>query len=385
MATMAQPQASAGQPGASAPSSAQRWRPYQIAFWLACLAVVIAFPLVISDPAYTTVAFFTLVFAAAGSAWNIFCGYTGYIALGHAVFFGTGCYALTIICARWHIPGGWQPFEFVPLAGLIASVVAVPVGLVALRTRRHTFVVITIAIFFIFQLLAENNVFGLTNGMTGAELPIPPWSGYVYNLPFYYVILFILLLAVATSWFVRHSKYGLELLAIRDDEGRALGLGVHTTTVKLSAFVLSAFFVGMCGAVWAYYVESVFPPFAFDALFDVLVALMAFLGGLGTISGPLLGALLLEPAQQYLTIAVGQSGLNLVVEGLVFLLVILLLPEGIVPAASRFLVRWATGRNASPVAPGSASGSAGPPGTPDTPEARGPTAASEQASVATER
>ena len=385
MATMAQPQASAGQPGTSAPSSAQRWRPYQIAFWLACLAVVIAFPLVISDPAYTTVAFFTLVFAAAGSAWNIFCGYTGYIALGHAVFFGTGCYALTIICARWHIPGGWQPFEFVPLAGLIASVVAVPVGLVALRTRRHTFVVITIAIFFIFQLLAENNVFGLTNGMTGAELPIPPWSGYVYNLPFYYVILFILLLAVATSWFVRHSKYGLELLAIRDDEGRALGLGVHTTTVKLSAFVLSAFFVGMCGAVWAYYVESVFPPFAFDALFDVLVALMAFLGGLGTISGPLLGALLLEPAQQYLTIAVGQSGLNLVVEGLVFLLVILLLPEGIVPAASRFLVRWATGRNASPVAPGSASGSAGPPGTPDTPEARGPTAASEQASVATER
>ena len=385
MATMAQPQASAGQPGTSAPSSAQRWRPYQIAFWLACLVIVIAFPLVISDPAYTTVAFFTLVFAAAGSAWNIFCGYTGYIALGHAVFFGTGCYALTIICARWHIPGGWQPFEFVPLAGLIASVVAVPVGLVALRTRRHTFVVITIAIFFIFQLLAENNVFGLTNGMTGAELPIPPWSGYVYNLPFYYVILFILLLAVATSWFVRHSKYGLELLAIRDDEGRALGLGVHTTTVKLSAFVLSAFFVGMCGAVWAYYVESVFPPFAFDALFDVLVALMAFLGGLGTISGPLLGALLLEPAQQYLTIAVGQSGLNLVVEGLVFLLVILLLPEGIVPAASRFLVRWATGRNASPVALGSASGSAGPPGTPDTPEARGPTAASEQASVATER
>ena len=129
MATMAQPQASAGQPGASAPSSAQRWRPYQIAFWLACLVIVIAFPLVISDPAYTTVAFFTLVFAAAGSAWNIFCGYTGYIALGHAVFFGTGCYALTIICARWHIAGGWAPFEFVPLAGLIAAVVAVPVAM----------------------------------------------------------------------------------------------------------------------------------------------------------------------------------------------------------------------------------------------------------------
>jgi branched-chain amino acid transport system permease protein len=232
----------------------------------------------------------------------------------------------------------------------------VPVGIVALRTRRHTFVVITIAIFFIFQLLAENNIFGLTNGMTGAELPIPPWSGYVYNLPFYYVILIILLLAVGTSWFVRHSKYGLELLAIRDDEGRALGLGVHTTRVKLSAFVLSAFFVGMCGAVWAYYVESVFPPFAFDALFDVLIALMAFLGGLGTISGPLLGALLLEPAQQYLTIAVGQNGLNLVVEGLVFLAVILLLPEGIVPAVSNRLFGRSAARSATPVAPGPAGG-----------------------------
>ncbi|HEX8729529.1 MAG TPA: branched-chain amino acid ABC transporter permease [Ktedonobacterales bacterium] len=366
MATMAQPQASAGSPGMS---RAQRWRPYQIAFWLVCLAVVIAFPLVISNPAITTVAFFTLVFAAAGSAWNIFCGYTGYIALGHAVFFGTGCYALTIICARWHIAGGWAPFEFVPLAGLIAAVVAVPVGLVALRTRRHTFVVITIAIFFIFQLLAENNIFGLTNGMTGAELPIPPWSGYVYNLPFYYVILVILLLAVGTSWFVRHSKYGLELLAIRDDEGRALGLGVQTTRVKLSAFVLSAFFVGMCGAVWAYYVESVFPPFAFDALFDVLIALMAFLGGLGTISGPLLGALLLEPAQQYLTIAVGQSGLNLVVEGLVFLAVILLLPEGIVPAVSNRLFGRAAARRATPVAPGPA----GPTGSTGSTDARAPT------------
>ena len=360
--------------GVSDAARAQRWRPYQIVFWLVCLAAVIAFPLIISDPAITTVAFFTLVFAAAGSAWNIFCGYTGYIALGHAVFFGTGCYALTIICARWHIAGGWAPFEFVPLAGLIAAVVAVPVGIVALRTRRHTFVVITIAIFFIFQLLAENNVFGLTNGMTGAELPIPPWSGYVYNLPFYYVILAILLLAVGTSWFVRHSKYGLELLAIRDDEGRALGLGVHTTRVKLSAFVLSAFFVGMCGAVWAYYVESVFPPFAFDALFDVVVALRAFLGGLGTVSGPLLGALLRAPSQQYLSIAVGQSGLNLVVEGAVFLAVILLLPEGIVPAVSNRLFGRAAARKATPVAPGPAgpSGAASSTDATDAADARAP-------------
>ena len=351
MATMAQSQSSVGQ------SSPSKWRPFQIAFWLTALIVASVFPLVFSSPAVTTVAFFTLVFAAAGTAWNIFSGYTGYIALGHAVFFGVGCYSITILCAKLQIPGGWLPFAFVPVAGLIAAAIAVVVGSIALRTRRHTFVVITIAIFFIFQLLAENNVFGLTNGMTGAELPIPPWSGAIYNLPFYYVILAVLILAATTSWLVRQSKYGLELLAIRDDEDRALGLGVRTWFVKLSAFVLSAFFVGMCGAVWAYFVESVFPPFAFDANFDVLVALMAFLGGLGTISGPLLGALLLEPVQQYLTIAIGQSGLNLVFEGVIFLAVILLLPEGVVPAVRNRLFARSAGRNATPVAPEASSAS----------------------------
>ncbi len=347
MATVAHTQTSAGQPGRS---GAGRWKPFQIVFWLACLIAAIVFPLVFSSPAITTIAFFTLVFAAAGTAWNIFCGYSGYIALGHAVFFGSGCYTIAILCAHWHIAGGWLPFAVVPLAGVAAAIVAVPFGVVALRTRRHTFVVITIAIFFIFQLLAYN-LRGITAGSSGLELPIPPWSGYVFNLPFYYVILVILILAVVTSWFVRHSKYGLELLAIRDDEDRARGLGVRTGLVKLSAFMLSAFFVGMCGAVWAYFVESIYPNTAFDAQFDVLIALMAFLGGLGTIAGPLLGALILQPVTQYLTISIGQSGLNLVVEGVIFLAVILLLPQGIVPAVRELIFRRFARRDAMPVAP----------------------------------
>jgi branched-chain amino acid transport system permease protein len=338
-----------------------------VAFWLLCLAGAIVFPLIFSDPATTTVAFLTLAFAAAGSAWNIFCGYSGYIALGHAVFFGIGAFALAYICGRWTIPGGWEPFYFVPVAGIVAALVAVPIGLVALRTRRHTFVVITIAIFFIFQLLAENNIFNLTHGTAGVEFPIPPWGGYTYNLPFYYVILAILIVTVVTSWFVRHSKYGLELLAIRDDEERARGLGVRTESVKLSAFVLSAFFVGMVGAVVEYFIGSTFFNSAFDPQFDVLVALMAFLGGLGTISGPLLGALLLEPVRQYLTIAIERPGMSLVVEGLVFLVVILLLPQGIVPAVSKLLFGRRAAEVATPVAPGPAPAAPSSPPTVPTP------------------
>lgn len=306
----------------------------QYAFALACLVALVIFPLIFSNQAVTTVAFFTLVFAAAGVAWNIFSGYTGYIALGHAAYFGTGCYALALMCQVWNIPGGWTPFALVPVAGLIAAIFSIPLGAIALRTRRHTFVVVTIAIFFIFQLLAYN-LRSLTGGSGGLQLPVPPWSGDIYNLPFYYVILAILVLAVVTAWAIRNSKYGLELLAIRDDEDRARGLGVRTGLTKLSAFVLSAFFVGMAGAVWAYFLESIYPPFAFDANFDVAIALMAFLGGLGTISGPLLGALIIIPAQQYLAVEYGISGLYLVFYGAIFLLVILLLPEGIIPAVSR--------------------------------------------------
>ncbi|MFL5697843.1 MAG: branched-chain amino acid ABC transporter permease [Ktedonobacteraceae bacterium] len=312
-------------------------RIFKTAGLLALLAIAVALPLVFSNPAVTTIAVFTLLFVAATTGWNIFSGYTGYIALGHAAYFGLGAYALAIMCQDWHIPGGYIPFLLVPVAGLVAAAFSVVLGWIALRVRRHTFVVITIAIFFIFQLLAYN-LTGLTNGSIGLGLPIPTdWSGDFFNIPFYYAALVVVLVAIVISWWVRHSKYGLGLLAIRDDEDRALGLGVKAGPSKLAAFVISALIVGMVGAIWAYFVESIYPPSAFDATFDVAIALMAFLGGLGTIVGPILGALLLEPTQQYFTLQFGQSGFYLVIYGALFLVVLLLLPQGVVPTLR---ARW---------------------------------------------
>jgi branched-chain amino acid transport system permease protein len=323
----------------------------RIILLIAFLAAFIAFPFVFSDPAITTVAVFTLFFAAAASGWNIFSGYSGYIALGHAVYFGIGAYAMALLCQDWNIPAGYAPFFLLPLAGLIAAAFAVPFGWVALRTRRHTFVVITIATFFIMQLMAYN-LRSITQGSAGLSLPIPfDWSADFFNLPFYYVALAILLLAFGTSWWVRNSKYGLGLLAIRDDEDRALGLGVNTGPFKLTAFVLSAFFVGMVGALHAYFNGSIFPPFAFDALFDVAIALMAFLGGLGTLFGPILGALILIPAQQYLTVIAGNTGYNLIMYGIIFLAIILLLPEGIIPTLSKRWNKWKASRNKAEITP----------------------------------
>src|SRR5512143_3820564 len=318
----------------------------KLAGLIALLALAAAFPQVFPNPAVTTIAIFTLLYATATVAWNIFSGYTGYIALGHAAFFGIGSYAIALMCAGWHVPGGYLPFLLVPVAGLITAAFAVPMGWISLRTRRHTFVVITIAIFFIMQPMAFN-LRSITNGSMGMSLPIPPWSGRSFHLPFYYAALAILIFAQAVSWWIRSSKYGLGLLAIRDDEDRALGLGVKTGPAKLAAFVISAFFVGMVGGLHAYFQESIFPAFAFDPLFDIAIALMGFLGGLGTLSGPILGALILEPTQRYFTMQFSANGYYLIIYGALFLAIILLLPEGVVPTLEKYWMKWIVSRNGS--------------------------------------
>lgn len=300
----------------------------------------LGFPLVVTDPSTTSIAVFTLIFMVAASSWNIFSGYSGYLALGHAVFFGAGGYAVAMASTSWHVAGGWPVFALLPFGGLVAGLIAIPVGLVALRTRRHTFVVVTIAIFFIFQLAAFN--LGFTHGTSGLTLPFAPFSAASYNEPFYYVGLAILVLTVFLSWGVRRSRFGLQLLAIRDDEDRALGLGVQTRRVKLMAFVISAIPVGMVGGLYFYFLGQIYPNFAFDPLFDLSIALMSFLGGLGTIVGPLLGAFVLESLQQYLTQTFSSNATYLIAYGVLFLVVILVLPRGVVPGIAERLERRRT-------------------------------------------
>jgi branched-chain amino acid transport system permease protein len=316
-------------------ASARTRRALTLAGIVVALVVLGVFPVLFTDPTATSIAVFTLVFMVATAAWNVFSGYSGYLALGHAVFFGSGGYAVALAARDWHFKGGWDVFGLLPFGGLVAAAIAIPFGLIALRVRRHTFVVVTIAIFFIFQLAAFN--LSLTGGTSGIELPIAPFTAANYNEPFYYVAVVILILTVAMSWAVRRSRFGLQLLAIRDDENRARGLGVKTGRVKLAAFVLSAFPTGMVGGLYFYFLGQIFPQFAYDPLFDVSIALMAFLGGIGTLVGPVLGALVLEALQQYLTQSVSSSGTYLIVYGVLFLIVILVLPRGVIPSLTQFV------------------------------------------------
>lgn len=298
----------------------------------------VAFPVLVPDPASTNIGVFTLMYVGLATAWNIMGGYTGYISLGHAGFFGFGCYALGLTIAHLHVTPGYAPFLLVPVAGLLTALFAIPVGWIALRTRAATFVIVTIAVMFMLQ-LAAMNLIGLTGGTGGLSFPNPHWSGAFFNVPFYYAMLALAALAIAASWWIRRSKFGLGLLAIRDDEDKALAVGVPTRAFKLAAFVISACLVGMIGGVYGYYVTYVYPEFVIDPLIGISMVLMAFLGGLGTVSGPVLGALLLEPTQLQLAYQLGAARLYLIFYAAIFLLVILLLPRGIVPSLHDALQR----------------------------------------------
>jgi branched-chain amino acid transport system permease protein len=292
---------------------------------LVLLAAVALFPLVFTNALVTTIGVDTLIFVAAAAAWNIFSGYSGYISLGHAVFFGSGAYTVGIAARDWQLTGN-SVFALLPLAAVVAAVVAVPFGLVALRVRRHTFVVVTIAVFFIFQLMAFN--FSFTGGTTGVSSPFLAWNPGTYNDPFYYLALAIGVGTVGLSWLIRGSRFGLQLRAIRDDEDRARGLGVRTMRVKLAAFVISAFVTGLLGGLWFYFISQV------------------------------LGALVLIPAQQYLTEQFTNDYLSQIVLGSLFLGVILLLPRGVIPTSSEKITSWRARRSGRLAAAGAAGGAA---------------------------
>jgi branched-chain amino acid transport system permease protein len=302
------------------------------------LALAIAFPQVFTNQAVTNYGVFAMIFVTAASAWNIFSGNSGYISLGNAVFYGSGAYALGLMAKGWNVQGT-QVFDLLPLVGVIGAGIALVFGLIALHVRRHTFIVITIAVFFIFQLMAFN--FSFTGGSSGLNSPFLNWQGASYNQTFYYIAFGFAVATVVIAWLVRRSRFGLQLRAIRDDEDRARGLGVKTMRVKLTALVISGAITAMIGGVWFYYINQVQPQTGFDPLWDLQIVLMAFLGGYGSISGPVLGALIIEPGTLWLNTQPQFSGgyLSEILLGVIFLFVVLVMPRGIIPTGGEWIKR----------------------------------------------
>ncbi len=281
---------------------------------------------------------FTLMYAVMSSAWNLVGGFAGYPSLGHAAFFGIGAYSMNLWFENRTLHSGYEPFLFLPLIGVFAGLIGLGVAAIAMRTRADVFAIVTITLLFVTQTLAFN-LRGLTHGAQGISIAVPPFPVATFELPFYFVLLLLLALAMGISHGTMRSKLGLSLAAIRADEDKARGIGVRVLGVKLLAFSVSVGLTAMVGGVWAYYEGYIYPQFAVDPLVTIAIVLMTFLGGRATLWGPVIGALLLETSQQTLAYTLGGSQFYLIAYALVFLLVMLLMPQGIVPSIQSLLRR----------------------------------------------
>jgi branched-chain amino acid transport system permease protein len=302
------------------------------------LLALIVYPIV--DPAatyYQTVLLLAFLVAIQAISWNIISGFAGYISLGHSVFLGIGAYTAGILSTRWEV----NPLLLAPLGGVVAVVVALLIGSVVLRAKGPAFVIITIALLLLCQVLALN-VPAVTNGSDGITLELPFWDPDIQNIPFYYVFLGLMVLTFGFSAWIRRTKFGTGLVAIREDEGKAAAIGIPTTLYKVLAYAASAFFVGVAGGVYAYFLTFLNPLGAFNILTSVMVVLAALTGGRGTLWGPVIGAFIVSFASETATVYGGGSQSRLLLFGIALVVIVLFLPDGLLPTARRLLDRGRT-------------------------------------------
>ena len=291
------------------------------------LLVLLVYPWLLRAPYYHVLGFNVLLYAMMATSWNIMGGYTGYKSLGHSAFYGLGAYLVAIVANDL----GWNPLISAPILALVVALVAVLLGWIMLRTSGSAFVIATIAMLLIFRLTALN-LREITKGAPGLSQPLPPWSPEFSRMPFYYYILVWLIISLFVSWYIRRSRFGLGLVAIRDDEGKAEMVGVHTTLYKILAFGVSAYFVALGGGVWSYFTSHISPVFAFDIIVGVDMILMTMLGGIGTLWGPVLGAFILVPAGDLILFSFGSNTIYLAIIGTLMMTIIVFMPKGIIPS-----------------------------------------------------
>ena len=321
---------------APASSSASRWTsPLLIGRVLAALGAVLllAYPLINDDAYYQNMVILSLVFAVGASGLNIITGFAGYVSLGQGAFIGLGGYTIGVLATRFPDTNPWL---WVPVAGVTAAAVALVLGFVSLRSRGPSFVIITVAFLFLVQVIAVNWV-SLTNGTAGLTLPQPTWDREFINWPFYYALVGILALQLLMTWWIRRTKLGMGLIAIREDETKAATIGIALPTEKIIAFVASTIFVGMAGAVYGYYLTFIDPRGMFSILISVQVVLSLLIGGKATLWGPVVGAFLIEPLNEIANNQWGGGNARLFLFGGLLVLTVIFLPKGLLPAIESFL------------------------------------------------
>jgi branched-chain amino acid transport system permease protein len=296
-------------------------------------------PFTTSNAYYLDIVVQIYMWAAAAVAWNLLGGYAGQFSLGHAAFFGIGAYTSSLLL----LTIGLTPWLGMLAGGALATLFALVIGYLAIRLRGPFFTLATIALAEVLQILAVY-FRELTGGSQGLSLPFDASvARFTFDDKRAYALagLGVLLCALAATFLISRSRLGYYLVAIREEEDAARAVGVPVLRVKLVATATSAFLTSMVGTFYAQYVLWIEPAHTFSLDVSVQLALMAIIGGLGTLLGPVMGAALIIPLNMFLRAWLGSSltGLYLVVYGMVLVLVVLYARQGLIVEARGWLTR----------------------------------------------
>ncbi|MGE5552974.1 MAG: branched-chain amino acid ABC transporter permease [Betaproteobacteria bacterium] len=301
----------------------------------AALAVLLLFlivlPLVVRARFFQHTLIMVVFYALLGEAWNIITGYAGLISIGQAAFFGVGAYVSTFAFVKW----GLNPWLGTLLSGLVTMVFGVAVGLPVTRLKGRYFAIATIALSQTMKVVFENwQYVGAARGIVHPirDEGLLNFQFHTTKLPYYYIILAMLVLTLIGMYLMEKSKLGYYFKAIRENEDVASGLGVNKTYYKLVAIGLSAFITGICGSFLAQYSLYVEPAYVFNHTISVTIALIAVFGGVGHLAGPLLGSALLVPLSEYSRALLGSGGrgIDLMLYGAFIVLICIFEPDGVV-------------------------------------------------------
>ena len=294
------------------------------------LAALAALPLPIHDVYTQNLVILTVLYAGLSQAWNILGGYCGQISLGHALYFGVGGYASTLLFVRLGLP----PTAGLFIGGAFGGLLALLVGWPSFRLSGHYYAIATVVVAEIGYLLFLN--WDFVGGASGVYVPFhgQSWADLQFRttkLPFHYLALAFAALTWIAAWWLEGSRWGYAWRAVRDDAVAARSLSVRVLPAKLVAAGVSGFFTGMGGAIYAQYVGYIDPDSMMAGNLSILIALPAVLGGVGTLWGPLVGAAVLIPTSELTRSYLGGAGgIDLMIYGGLIVGVALLRPAGLV-------------------------------------------------------
>ncbi len=310
--------------------------------WLAAAAIAVALPLAVRNPFWLHLAIMVLMWTLLGAAWNVLGGFAGQVSFGHASLFGVGAYTTIML----YLKAGIAPWWGIPLGGIAAALTSLPLGVICFRLRGPYFSLATLAVAEIVRLVALNWD-SVTNGPVGFLITVlPPVRifGRAVNWeakdPFYVAIAVLAFAALLATNALKRSRLGAFLVAIRENEDAAEAVGIDTVRAKVLTLLLSAFLAGAGGGFYAFYFRYVDPDAVLAIALSMEMVFIAIVGGLGTVGGPLIGAVFLttigETVREHF-----QTG-HLVFYGLFMMVVIRFMPEGIWGRVYRIVTRrWA--------------------------------------------